>query len=101
MKKAAAKKQHTKKSGTEKKRAARVAPKLEEELIMSTEARMEFGFSRDMMTKLLANGTLPYTSDPLDKRIKWVRREDVAEIAAKSNKLQRAGIDTKNASRNM
>jgi hypothetical protein len=100
MKKAAAKKQHTKRSNTKKKRAAS-GRHMQEEVIMSTEARKLFGFSRDMMTKLLANGTLAYTTDPLDKRIKWVKLSDVEEIAARSNKLQRTDIRTKNASRNI
>lgn len=60
------------------------------DLLMSTEARHEFGLSRDMMTKLLANGMLPYVTDPLDKRIKWVKRGDVEEVVARSHKGQRA-----------
>jgi hypothetical protein len=45
-----------------------------------------------MMTNLLKSGTLPFTTDPLDERIKWVKRSDVEKIIAKSNKLQRARI---------
>jgi len=56
---------------------------------MSTEARIEFGLSSDMMTKLLRNGTLPYTTDPIDKRIKWVQRAHIAAIAAASERLNR------------
>ena len=64
--------------------------KMEAEVLMSSEAQKEFGFSRDMMTKLLRSGTIPYTPDPLDKRIKWVKRRDVERIAARSLKLKRA-----------
>jgi len=56
---------------------------------MSTEARIEFGLSSDMMTKLMANGTLPNMTDPLDKRIKWVKRHDVEKLVARSEKVQR------------
>jgi hypothetical protein len=66
--------------------------KKQDENIMSTEARDQYGFSRAMMTNLLKSGTLPFTTDPLDERIKWVKRSDVEKIIAKSNKLQRARI---------
>lgn len=60
------------------------------EVLTSTEARVEFGWSRDMMTKLLRSGTLPFTTDPLDKRLKWVKRSDVARLceASRKRKLQ-------------
>lgn len=78
-----------------------VLARAEEEEIMSTEARAQYGFSRDMMTKLLKSGALAYTTDPLDKRIKWVKRQDVEKIVASSEKLQRAGSSTKITSRNI
>lgn len=53
--------------------------------VMSGKARVEFGLSRALMTKLLASGRLPFEPDPLDKRIKWVKRRDVAEITGRSN----------------
>jgi hypothetical protein len=66
--------------------------KKRDENIMSTEARDQYGFSRAMMTKLLKSGALPFTTDPLDARIKWVKRRDVIGIVAKSKKLRRVGI---------
>lgn len=52
--------------------------------VMSSTARVEFGLSRALMTKLLASGRLPFEPDPLDRRIKWVKRRDVAEITGHS-----------------
>lgn len=69
--------------------------KVADEPMMSTEARAEYGFSRDMMTKLLRSGALPFTIDPVDKRIKWVNRSEVEEIVSRSRKLQRAASATK------
>lgn len=56
--------------------------KTQDEYSMSTEARQEYGLTRDMMRKLLKNGTLPYLSDPLDKRTKWVKRTDVLNLTS-------------------
>lgn len=56
--------------------------KNQDEYLMSTEARQEYGLTRDMMRKLLKNGTLPYLSDPLDKRTKWVKRTDVLNLTS-------------------
>jgi len=53
--------------------------------VMSSQARVEFGLSRALMTKLLASGRLPFEPDPLDRRIKWVKRRDVAKITGHSN----------------
>ncbi len=52
--------------------------------VMSSKAREEFGLNRAQMTKLLASGRLPFEPDPLDRRIKWVKRRDVAEITGHS-----------------
>jgi hypothetical protein len=52
--------------------------------VMSSKARVEFGLSRALMTKLLAGGRLPFEPDPLDKRTKWVKRRDVLEITGQS-----------------
>ncbi len=65
--------------------------------LTSTEAREEFGWSRDMMTKLLRNGQLPFTTDPLDKRLKWVKRSDVARLCEASPK-RRLQSQTKSTS---
>lgn len=54
--------------------------------LMNTQARDEYGLSRDMMTKLMRSGRLPYKTDPLDARVKWIKRGDLEGI------LQRSGI---------
>ncbi len=61
----------------------------EDESLMSTEAREEYGLTREMMTSLLADGTLGYEQDALDKRIKWVKRSDLEKLIDKSRKQQR------------
>lgn len=58
-------------------------------VLTSTEARVEFGWSRDLMTRLLKSGALPFTTDPLDKRLKWVKRSDVARLNEASRKRRR------------
>ncbi len=52
--------------------------------VMSSKARVEFGLNRALMTKLLASRQLPFEPDPLDRRLKWVKRRDVAEITGHS-----------------
>ncbi len=41
-----------------------------------------------MMTKLLRSGALPFTTDPLDKRLKWVKRNDVTRLHEASRRHQ-------------
>lgn len=69
-------------------------------ILTSTEAREEFGWSRDMMTKLLRSGALPFTTDPLDKRLKWVKRGDVVRLNEASRKRQRQPQPTHDAASN-
>ena len=47
------------------------------ELITVTEARKILGISANKMSALISSGTLPYEQDPLDHRVKLVRRADV------------------------
>lgn len=57
--------------------------------LMSSNAREEFGLNRARMTKLLASGRLPFETDPLDKRLKWVKRRNVMEITSDSGIYKR------------
>lgn len=57
--------------------------------LMSSNARVEFGLNRARMTKLLASGRLPFETDPLDKRLKWVKRRNVMEITNRSGIYKR------------
>ncbi len=57
--------------------------------LMSSQARVEFGLNRARMTKLMASGRLPFEPDPLDKRLKWVKRRNVMEITNRSGIYQR------------
>jgi len=47
------------------------------ELITVTEARKILGISANKMSALISSGTLPYEQDPLDHRVKLIRRTDV------------------------
>ena len=55
------------------------------ELITVTEARRILGISANKMSALIAGGTLPYEQDPLDRRVKLVRRDDVEGLMRKRN----------------
>ena len=44
------------------------------------EAQKRLGVSKKKMAALLAEGTLPFQLDPLDKRVKLVRRSDVERL---------------------
>jgi hypothetical protein len=55
----------------------------ESELITVTTARRLLGISANKMSALIGSGTLPYEEDPLDRRVKLVRREDVEGLMRK------------------
>ncbi len=55
------------------------------ELITVTEARRILGISANKMSALIGSGTLPYEQDPLDRRVKLVRRDDVEGLMRKRN----------------
>jgi hypothetical protein len=55
------------------------------ELITVTEARRILGISANKMSALIGSGTLPYEQDPLDRRVKLVRRADVEGLMRKRN----------------
>ncbi len=44
------------------------------------EAQKCLGVSKKKMASLLAEGALPFQLDPLDKRVKLVRRSDVERL---------------------
>lgn len=54
-------------------------------LITVTEARRLLGISANKMSALIGSGTLPYEQDPLDRRVKLVRRADVEGLMRKRN----------------
>lgn len=46
----------------------------------TTEARKLLGVSKRKMSALLAEGTLPFREDPLDKRVKLVNAADLERL---------------------
>jgi hypothetical protein len=55
------------------------------ELIKVTEARRILGISGNKMAALIGSGALPHEQDPLDHRVKLVRRKDVEALMRKSS----------------
>jgi hypothetical protein len=53
---------------------------MNEQLIKVTEAQRMLGVSKKKMASLLAEGTLPFELDPLDKRVKLVKFGDVERL---------------------
>ena len=53
------------------------------ELVTVTEARKILGISANKMSALISSGTLPYEQDPLDHRVKLVKRGDVISLMRK------------------
>lgn len=49
-------------------------------LIKVSEAQRLLGVSKKKMASLLAEGTISYESDPLDKRVKLVKMADVERL---------------------
>jgi predicted site-specific integrase-resolvase len=50
------------------------------ELMKVTEVQRLLGVSKKKMAALLAEGTLPYSLNPLDKRVKLINRTDVERL---------------------
>ena len=50
----------------------------------ATEARKLLGCTRDVLARLIREGLLPTVSDPLDRRVKLVKRADVERLIASS-----------------
>jgi predicted site-specific integrase-resolvase len=55
-------------------------PDQQSELMKVTEVQRLLGVSKKKMAALLAEGTLSYTLNPLDKRVKLINREDVERL---------------------
>ena len=55
-------------------------PDLQNELMKVMEVQRLLGVSKKKMAALLAEGTLPFTLDPLDKRVKLINRADVERL---------------------
>jgi hypothetical protein len=58
-----------------------------DEMMTVAEARAELGVGKPKMAKLIAQGVLPTQPDPLDGRIKLVRRADVLALKARSKRV--------------
>jgi hypothetical protein len=53
------------------------------ELVNVAEARRILGISANKMSALIGSGTLPYEQDPLDRRVKLVKRSDLEGLMRK------------------
>ncbi|MGI9105470.1 MAG: helix-turn-helix domain-containing protein [Pyrinomonadaceae bacterium] len=53
------------------------------ELVTVAEARRILGISANKMSALIGSGTLPYEQDPLDRRVKLVKRAEVEGLMRK------------------
>ena len=56
----------------------------EGEYLTATQARDLLGVSQGKMTALIREGQLPTYPDPLNKRIKLIKKSDVAALLAQS-----------------
>lgn len=59
-----------------------VIPK-DSELVTVAEARQILGISANKMSALIGSGALPYEQDPLDRRVKLVKRVEVEGLMRK------------------
>ncbi|HEX8069065.1 MAG TPA: hypothetical protein VF546_03875 [Pyrinomonadaceae bacterium] len=71
--------------GHEEMAASKAVIPHDSELIKVTEARRILGISANKMSALIGSGTLPYEQDPLDRRVKLVKRKDVEGLMRKRN----------------
>jgi hypothetical protein len=61
-----------------------------DDLLTTGQVQRMLGISRRKMAALIASGELHTQPDPLDKRIKLIRRSEVDALLARSSKLERA-----------
>jgi Helix-turn-helix domain len=61
-----------------------------DDLLTTGQVRKLLGISRQKMAALIASGELHTQPDPLDKRIKLIRRSEVDALLERSSKLERA-----------
>ena len=66
-------------------RAKTMIPR-ESDLIKVSEARKILGISANKMAALIGGGALPHQLDPLDHRVKLVRRRDVENLIVRRRK---------------
>jgi excisionase family DNA binding protein len=57
-----------------------------DEVMTATEARKLLGIGKAKLAKLIASGALPTHKDPLDERVRLVRRSDVDALLSQSRK---------------
>jgi hypothetical protein len=53
---------------------------MKKKLIKTVEAQKVLGISKKKMSALLAEGAIPFTCDPLDKRVKLVNISDLEKL---------------------
>ena len=56
---------------------------LQKTCLKATDVVRELKTTRFVISRMFQTGDLSYVEDPLDKRIRWVRREDVETIKSK------------------
>jgi helix-turn-helix protein len=61
-----------------------------DDLLTLAQARKLLGVSRPKMVQLITTGALHVEKDPLDARVKAIRRAEVEALLARSSKMQRA-----------
>ena len=61
-----------------------------DDLLTTGQVQRLLGISRRKMAELIASGELHTQSDPLDKRIKLIRRAEADALLERSSKLERA-----------
>jgi excisionase family DNA binding protein len=60
-----------------------------DDLLTTGQAQQLLGVSRRTMARLIATGELHTQMDPLDRRIKLIRRSEVDALLARSSKLEK------------
>ncbi len=63
--------------GREEMASSKGAAQNNSELVTVAEARRILGISANKMSALIGSGTLPFEQDPLDRRVKLLRRSDI------------------------
>jgi excisionase family DNA binding protein len=61
-----------------------------DDLLTTAQVRQMLGISKQKMAHLIASGELHTQPDPLDGRVKLIRRSEVDALLARSSKLERA-----------
>lgn len=61
-----------------------------EEYVTVGEARVMLGVSKMTMSRLIREGTLKAEQDPLNLRVKLIKRSDVEALRARSHSIKKA-----------